>query len=926
MHRSNEATLSTNLVKSRTDGYRRAIVVAVGLLILPAILAWSLTERLPVSLTVTPTSVSGRVGPTLVQAARPDHGPATYGLFLQGSDPNAPIVWQPSSTADETSTSIAELIYRLGTESAWDTPHIRLIPGQPSGDRTTSDVSPRFGGWFIHPLGGYASARPGLAMASTPPTETFAVDVDLLRPRTAAGVFVGEPTGGNGLLFYFRPENRDVMWYEVRDGQWYGPIATAPYRSFSKDPVSSIQDVARLALGGLPSGATIVGAIGVLAWVANLRRRGRDFTMAVVTETGERGDDKRSFPQRLIIGARPGRGYDPHPNPLPEGEGEGPPDAGSAVAPPRAAASEQVSPVPNGKATLPPLLAGSTSIPPLPAGRADVPPLPAERADVPPHPARRADVPPLPAGRGRPQPGEGVLALPTSNVSAATGQPSHPNRLANITAALIALAGLASTLYVANTLLERIPHVQDSVAYVFQAKTFALGRLWVPTPSHPQFFTHEFILMDTAGRWFSKYPPGWPMILALGELAKAPWVVDPICAALSLVVLYRLGAEIYRPRVGLLAALLGLSAPFFLFLSGSFMSHASGLLFTLLMTWCFLRTSRSSRPILPAILTGVAFGILFLIRPFTAIPLSLPLAVYALVKAARQPRDGITRYALTVVAAIPFIAVFLAYNRVFTGNWFYPPQQLWWPFDQVGFGPDHGPWGFTPVDALNNTSRNLSELLTHAFGWPTFLTLAFFPIPFLTARARTWDWLFLAGFLGLVVGYACWWADGIMYGPRFYYEGFGFLILLTARGFDVLLGFGTTSSVDEPGAVLQARNEHRAVSGAVFALIAALIAFNVVLYLPGQLRLYHGYNYVSAAKLDAVQASGIHNAVVFADVGNQYEWWEYGMVFPANDPLLQGDVIYARDLGDAEDRKLVADFPGRTFYRLTGTVLTAFRG
>jgi hypothetical protein len=48
------------------------------------------------------------------------------------------------------------------------------------------------------------------------------------------------------------------------------------------------------------------------------------------------------------------------------------------------------------------------------------------------------------------------------------------------------------------------------------------------------------------------------------------------------------------------------------------------------------------------------------------------------------------------------------------------------------------------------------------------------------------------------------------------------------------------------------------------------------------------------------------------------------MVFSANDPLLQGDVIYARDLGDAQDRKLLPDFPGRSYYRLQGTTLTAF--
>jgi hypothetical protein len=755
---------------------------------------------------VTPSTVIGQVGQATVTADRPDSGPVAIGLFLQGNDPNALIYWQSSGDSTGPPVGPAELLYRLGAESAWSTPRIRTVT---SGVDPIPGVaySPVFGDWFADPRGGVAAARPGLTIVSRPTSSTIEVDADLLRARNAAGIFVGDSTGANGLLFYFRPENRDVMWYQVRDGQWYGPLAAAPYRSFTKGSVASVQDVLRLTLGGLPSSLAIVAIFAVLGWLGS-RRRYAALILGDATANGAAWSDGRGLPL-------------PYPS--------------------------------------------------LSRGRGDQSALPA----------------------------------------------TWPAWLPDATASVISLAGLAASLYVATALLERMPHVQDSVAYLFQAETFALGRLWVPTPAHSQFFTHEFILMDAAGRWFSKYPPGWPMILALGQLAGAPWVVDPICGALSLILLYRLGKEIYRPRVGVLAAVLGLSAPFFLFLSGSFMSHTSGLLFTLLMTWAFWRASRSDRPALWSALAGVAFGMLFLIRPFSALPLAAPIAVYALTGGLRRPGQTILRYWPAVACALPFVAAFLAYNRVFTGSWFYPPQQLWWPFDQVGFGPDHGPWGFTPIDALNNSSRNLTELLAHGFGWPAFLTLAILPIPFLTGRARAWEWLFLAGLVGIVVGYALWWADGIMYGPRFYFEGFGFLVLLTARGFDVLMSAPVSSPLDR-----EKPNTEPIAAVAAFVLLAGLIGYNLSFYLPGQLRLYHGYNYVSRLKLDAVAAAGIHHAVVFANVGKQYEWWEYGEVFSANDPLLQGDVIYARDLGDAEDRQLLLDFPGRAYYRLDGTTLT----
>ena len=215
--------------------------------------------------------------------------------------------------------------------------------------------------------------------------------------------------------------------------------------------------------------------------------------------------------------------------------------------------------------------------------------------------------------------------------------------VADVGAFLVAVAGLALFLYVADVLLERIPHVQDSVAYLFQAKTFALGRLSVPIPPDPKSFTHEFIVMHD-GQWFSKYPPGWPMVLALGVLAGAPWVVDPLLGALSLYLLYRIGREVYATPVGLLAAGLGLAAPFLIFLSGSLMAHTSGLFFTLLMVFGIVRLERGGRRVPWGIVTGVAFGMLFLVRPFSGLMVVVPFVVLALVEIARASVDGLRKW------------------------------------------------------------------------------------------------------------------------------------------------------------------------------------------------------------------------------------------------------------------------------------------
>lgn len=771
-------------------------VIAANVILL-AILLWATTERLPVTVVASGGEVTAQVGSATVVADSSEFQSGKVGFFLQGADPNTAVPWPGTTPASRVAPSISDWIYRLAAESAWTNVRVtsvgtgsRKLLAAASG-RSGLAWQPQFGDWFHHPLGGQATPSPGLIDVGSSSWSSYKVQADLLRPRNAAGILVLSPDGVNGMLLYFRPEDRDVMWYRVVDGQWNGPVASAPYRAFHQSYLASIQDVVRLALGGIPGAiAFIVGALA----------------LGMIASRG-----------RVTNGVRP-------------------------VDPAKGRSSDRL------------------------------------------------------------QRGGQVVGM-----------------------ALILGASLALTLYVADRVLQAMPHVQDSVAYLFQAKTYALGRLWVPVPQHPEFFTHEFILMYH-GRWFSKYPPGWPMILALGVLAGAPWVVGPICGTVALFFVYRLGREIYRPRVGILAAALGLVSPFFIFLSSSMMAHAAGFLFAVLFVWLFWRTTRSNTPFLASALAGCAFGMGFLVRPYTELLIAIPFALYALIEIIRQPRDGFRRYLPAAGAAFVFGVAFCAYNAYFTGNPFYPPQQLWWPFDKVGFGPGHGPFGFTPLDALNNTSRNLSELLSHTFGWPTFLTLSLAFVPFVLGRAKRWDWLLAGSFVALVAGYGAWWADGIMYGPRFYFEGIGFLLLLTARGVEELVGIIQRGGEERKDSFWYplGRGQRLASFVAAYGLVIALVAFNAVFYFPGQWQLYHGYNYVNHSKLAAVAAAGIHHAVVFADVGPAYAWWEYGMVFSANDPLLHGDVIFARDLGAVKDRELMADFPGRSFYRLNGTVVKPF--
>ena len=496
------------------------------------------------------------------------------------------------------------------------------------------------------------------------------------------------------------------------------------------------------------------------------------------------------------------------------------------------------------------------------------------------------------------------------------GPTDGPDKTRWIAIGLVGLA-LVANAYVAYFLLERLPHVQDSVAYLFQAKVFASGRLWAPLPDNIAFFRHEFVV-EYAGKWFSKHPPGHSVLLAIGQLVNASWIVNPIAGAVSLGLLYLIGRRAYDGWTGLLAVALGALSPFFLFLSGSMMAHPTALAFVLAGTWFLLKGMDDNRLAL-MVAVGLCFGTAFLIRPWTAIVIALGLGV-ALILNVRQM--GLRRTAVlaagTAAGSVPLVALYLAYNWALTGDPLQNTQQLWWDFDRLGFGPDHGPYGHTPLDGLWNTSRNMAELIRHLYGWPAPFTLLFVSVPFLTLRARALDYALLSGWLMLIVGYSLWWADGIMYGPRFYFEGAGFLLILTARGIRELANLWP-AIIGHFG--VRRVLPHRAGPIVIYGFLGAMILHNLAIYMPQQWIIHHGYNYVNGDSVETVQEHGLTNAVVFTQTGQPFEWWKYGEVFSSNSPLLDDDVIYARDLG-AVNKTLMDNYPDRKSYLLADGVVT----
>ena len=143
-------------------------------------------------------------------------------------------------------------------------------------------------------------------------------------------------------------------------------------------------------------------------------------------------------------------------------------------------------------------------------------------------------------------------------------------------ALILSLIAVAASYWVAVRIFEGMAHIEDEVAYVWQAQAIAGGHLTLPSPSHEKSFLVPFVV-DHNGQRFGKYPLGWPVMLAVGELLGVRPLVNALLAGFAVWLTYHLGKRIFGETVGLLAAGLTLTSPFFLMNSGSLLSHPFGL-------------------------------------------------------------------------------------------------------------------------------------------------------------------------------------------------------------------------------------------------------------------------------------------------------------------------------------------------------------
>jgi hypothetical protein len=435
----------------------------------------------------------------------------------------------------------------------------------------------------------------------------------------------------------------------------------------------------------------------------------------------------------------------------------------------------------------------------------------------------------------------------------------------------------------------------DENVYSFMARTFASGRLYLPSMPEPvrPFFDNHLIIND--GKWYGIYFPGHPALLALGERLHLMRWVPAVSAALTVPLTFAVGRRVFGQRAALLALPLLALSPFFILSSATLLAHSTAGLLLMAFLYATLRVLERPERAAWWLAAGLALGWTGLTRPLSAGAFALPwLVLLAMSLRRRAGSRAWAGPALFCLVGAASVALLGAYHMALSGD---PFTSGYHTFGRkVGLSFTQGALvAPAPYPSLFELGYTLARLNFWLFGWP--LSLAFLPF---FRRAREGIALLLAP-AGVVLLFAVTTVPSInVVGPVHYAELIAPFVLVSASGIEELAQW--------------VRTRLDASAGRILALPIAATLCALVLYLPLYVGSLSAMGRVARAPYDLVEAARLDRAVVFVRSLGALDFpprsWAY---FPRNpSPALDDRALYVRDLGEERNRVLIRFMPDRT--------------
>jgi hypothetical protein len=353
--------------------------------------------------------------------------------------------------------------------------------------------------------------------------------------------------------------------------------------------------------------------------------------------------------------------------------------------------------------------------------------------------------------------------------------------------AAVLLGAVAIVLVAAGVLVARYtyngqPALTDELSQAFQGRILRGGRLAAVPEAYREFFdTAQTLMRD--GRWFSEYPIGSGALAAIGEWARAGIFINPIMLALAAIATWSFARRAYDETTARVALILVALSPFAIFLSATRMNHVPALTLTAatlaaLAQWTQAESSPARFAWAGAV--GAALGAMVLFRPYDAVLVAAPIAVFQVAAILRE-RGRAPSLVAQVAAGALITGVQLWVNARTTGS------ATLFGYDALN-GIAHRP-GFhaDPLGAAFTPSRGFEFVLLYLQGLDTSLFesaipgVAFVVLGMWLGSGDRWDWLLAGIILSFLGGYGMYWARGTFSGPRFLYPSLVAYVVFAAR-------------------------------------------------------------------------------------------------------------------------------------------------
>jgi hypothetical protein len=338
---------------------------------------------------------------------------------------------------------------------------------------------------------------------------------------------------------------------------------------------------------------------------------------------------------------------------------------------------------------------------------------------------------------------------------------------------------------------ERHPHVQDEVAYLYQARYFAEGRLAMQAPPVREAF--DFYLMQFRGpNWYSCMPPGWPAVLAIGVMLGVPWLVNPVLGGLNIILIYVLLKNLYSRRLARTGIFLLCLSPWYVFMAMNYLTHTLTLTCALLAGLGILLARQSGKARWAAA-GGAALGLMSLIRPLEGFIMAVLLGLWSIGLGGRRLKWSSL---VTFVLATTLVGgLVLPYNKALTGSALkfpvnvYMEERFGHNANAYGFGRDRGAgWGIDPYpghsprDGLINAGLNVFMANVDLWGW-SIGSLGLMALFVFSGTLQKSDFLMMAVIAAVFIAmFFYYFSGGPDFGARYWFLMIVPLAALSVRG------------------------------------------------------------------------------------------------------------------------------------------------